>query len=168
MGQLFQNWLDCRWVALKQCSQLIEVRTSDHSCQRVAGRCTLALLSCQSCWNAVQKIFDCSFTVTKGRSQGLSALLSWETHAHQLCDLVFENRVLGLILLFLRCFFLGFGLVFDLRLGCWLLLFLLLYFDLLFFGLRFLNLRQNNTLTVAMTTKKSLSLILSFSTVSSF
>jgi len=125
---------------------------------------SLTLFTCQTCWNTIQNIFYCNLRISKGGSQCLNTFLSWETHTHKFIYFIFKFRIFLLwFLLFLLLLLLGFYFL------LWFLLFLLFYFwNLLFLTLWFLMFIKKNTLIVVITTKKSLSLMFSFYTVSSF
>ena len=117
--------------------------------------------------DTIDQILNCSFNIIESSSKGFNALLSGETHGHEFINI-------GLVGLRLRG---GDRSGFEsFWLNCWhflLLLFLfllLLHLGLFWFdfclGLRFLR-EDESTWTCDMTTRKSVSLMPSFSMVSS-
>ena len=138
LTDLLQDGLNCCRVAPQHVPQLRELRVVEQSSEVLNAHlpalasCSLTRLgrrvleSLQAGRDAVEKVLDCPFGVVEGGSEGSHALLSGETHAHQLVDL-------GLLLLVHRRFgFLFLFFLFHVHFLPLFLLFLLLGLLLLF------------------------------------
>lgn len=104
--------------------------------------------------DTIKQVLNSSIRIIKGGLERSDALLSWETHRHQLSDLGLIGRSRLIIIFFLFFFFLGlrdWNLHFFFNFGLW---------------LRFLT-TSTCTLTCVITTKKSDSFSPSFSIWSS-
>lgn len=113
---------------------------------------------------SIEQILYSSVRIVPGCSESLYNLVSGESHGHKFSNDCFAGLVLGgfrlgLLLGFGFGFFLLFG---RFRFGLF-LLGGLLFFLLFLLGLRFLEIREESTLTVVMTTRKSPSLTPSLS-----
>lgn len=149
---------------VEECSQVSHSQLLALAALLRGGLDGLVGLSPQVGRNAVDQVLHCPFDVIEGGSQGLDALLSGETHGHEFINIGLVGLRLG------GDGGDGLGSV-GLGSGDFLLLLLLLLLLGLFgldlcLGLRLLR-GAGSTCTCDMTTRKSVSLMPSFSMVSS-
>ena len=151
LTNLWKNLRKCIRITLKHCSELLELRKilkvfKEIWWMRVTWRLTLRVLR-----NSVEKVLDCSLSISKSCSKCSYALLSRESHSYEVIDLSLWRFWDWLRVLF-----------FFFRL--W--LFLFFFFALLFFFnfgfvCRFLSVKES-TETWVMKTRKSVYLIANF------